>query len=193
MHLGALLIFATAAIAQNYTGLCNSSISDANASGIFPLPEAYKRGTISENLPSWAVTIHKGKGSFGEDDDPDWIHKNLWYDTSGENYADDLAINYDVCAFVMYNLPTNAYRLGQSDPGNCSSMITDRCSESIKHMAMISAEKWTTYSSPPPYENLTAGVLPSICQYIRDDLEDTLTSNNCSGQLSPNHVMPQGK
>lgn len=173
-HLGAILAFATAAKSQNYSDLCNSSISNANASGILTIPNAYAPWSEDGRNPSWAVTVSGGNG--------EEVNRNLWYDTAGENYADDMALRYDVCTIVFADLHTNAYLLGQNDSGNCSSMITDRCKESVSHMASISADKWTTYSTPPPYENLTAGVLPTICRNIRDDLQETLEAN-CSGQL----------
>lgn len=174
-HLGAILAFATAAKSQNYSSLCNSSISNANASGLLTIPTVYAPWSEDQRMyPSWAVTVSGGNGKE--------VNRNLWYDTAGENYADDMALRYDVCTIVFADLHTNAYHLGQKDSGNCSSMITDRCMESVSHMASISADKWITYSTPPPYENLTAGVLPTICRNIRDDLQETLEAN-CSGQL----------
>lgn len=174
-HLCAILIYVTAAMSQNYSGLCNSSISNANASGILTIPSSYARGSGDERrYPSWAVTV-----SGGNDQE---VSRTLWYDTAGENYADDMGLHYDVCSIVFADLHTNAYRLGQNDSGNCSSMITDRCMESVTRAASISADMWITYSTPPPYENLTAGVLPTICRNIRDDLQETLETN-CSGQL----------
>lgn len=71
-------------------------------------------------------------------------------------------------------MPLNAHRLGQDDPGDCSTVFSQRCIDSVTTMASESALKWSTYSSPPPYENLTAGVLPSICEYISKDLKDTI-------------------
>lgn len=35
-----------------------------------------------------------------------------------------------------------------------------------------SAQKWTSYASPQPYSNLSAGVLPTLCSYILGDLGD---------------------
>jgi hypothetical protein len=190
-HLGTLSALATTVISQtsprsNYSlgtisrGLCNTSISNANASGVFTFPVEYplqnenQTSHMSIPDPSWAITVTGGNGKE--------VNRELWYDTAGQNYADDLAINYDVCTFILSNLPTNTLRLGQNDLGNCSTMFTQRCIDKLTYMASVSAYKWISYSSPPPYENLTYGVLPSICGYIHDDLHDTL-ANACGLEL----------
>lgn len=180
--LGAFLCLCTAALSQSASSSedtsssssCNSSIFNANASGIYTFPVDYPLGVpdIStgkwENIPdpSWAVTVQGGNGAE--------IVRNYWYSTAGQNYADDVGINYDVCAFVMGRLPMNAIRLGQSDSGNCSSVLTERCIEGLTAKASSSAHQWIRYSTPPPYVNLTAGVLPSICTYIYNDLRETM-------------------
>lgn len=181
MYLAALLIFAAAAWSQTNNSsvdsyaydLCNTSISNANASGIVTFNPRWPIGTAD---PSWAITITGGNGKE--------LKRQFWYDTAGENYADDLALKTDVCAFAEFYLPLNAHRLGQHDPGNCSSVFTKRCIEGVTSMASISASKWTRYSSPPPYENLTAGVLPTICDYIANDLKKTV-KDKCGPQLLP--------
>lgn len=182
-RLSAILILAVAARSQNFDDLCNSSISNANASGILTIPTSFAPESENETrYPSWAVTVHGGNGNK--------VNRNLWYDTAGENYADDLTIDYDVCTFIIADLSTNAYRLGQQDSENCSTMITDRCKTSVEDMATVSANKWVTYSTPPPWQNLTGGVLPYICRYILEDLQDTMREN-CSGQLREYPKLPK--
>lgn len=156
--------------------LCNSSIADANASSILTYDPRNNRGTGDAPDHSWAITVTGGNGQE--------LERQYWYDTAGLDYADDVAINTDVCAFPNWKLPLNANRLGQNDSGNCSTLFTQHCIDSLTSMASQSALKWTTYSSPPPYENLTAGVLPSICKYIMNDLEETI-KNECGPQLIP--------
>lgn len=196
MRPAGLLIFATAAISQSFdprtnsssevtalsNRLCNASISDANASAI--ITHTQGQGRIGEDLNtggglgapdhSWAVTVTGGNGQE--------LERRFWYDTAGVNYADDVGIDTDVCAFPNFYLPLNAHRLGQDDPGNCSTVFSQRCIDAVTSMAAESALKWTTYSSPPPYENLTAGVLPSICNYISKDLQETI-KKECGPQM----------
>jgi hypothetical protein len=156
MRLASLLVFATAATSQTNTSsadassatqinrLCNSSISDANASGIIihdPATDWQTGGRSGTPEHSWAVTITGGNGQK--------IERQFWYDTAGVNYADDVGMDQDVCAFPNFYLPLNAHRLGQYDPGNCSTVFTPRCIDSVTSAASESALKWTTYSSPP--------------------------------------------
>lgn len=196
-HFGAVLVFAATVMSQTNSSadsssgstrgsICNSSISNANVSGIFTFPVQYplenpdRRNSTSPGDipdPSWAITVTGGNGKE--------IKRSLWYDTAGQDYADDLAINYDVCAFTMSRLPINTLRLGQRDSGNCSSMFTERCINNLTYVASTSAHKWISYSSPPPYENLTAGVLPSICNYIYQDLQEGMRTM-CGPELAIN-------
>lgn len=169
--------------------LCNSSISAANASGIVAYDGDWRyRQDAPEH--SWAVAITGGNGQ--------GLWRTFWYDTAGKDYADDLGIKMDVCAFPNFYMPINAHRLGQHDPGNCSTVFTQRCIDSVKSMASESALKWITYSTPPPYENLTAGVLPSICNYIMQDLQETI-KKDCGPQMQSggisrvNFGMPEGE
>jgi hypothetical protein len=191
MRQAILLVLATAGVAQSSgprdnssakvvditNRLCNSSILDANASGIIThehgdlYDTAYRSGVPDH---SWAVTITGGSGQA--------LERQFWYDTAGQNYGDDVGIDTDVCAIPNFHLPLNAHRLGQDDPGNCSTVFSQHCIDSVTSMASESALKWTTYSSPPPYENLTAGVLPSICTYIANDLQETI-KRECGSQM----------
>jgi hypothetical protein len=184
MRFARLLLFATAAISQSFdpktnssskiTGvtnrLCNASITDANVSAtIIDNP-----GTSWSKDGQWAMTITGGRGQ--------GLERRLWYDTEGYDYADDVGIGIDVCALANFNLPLNAHLLGRNDSGDCSTVFSPRCIESLTSAASDSALKWTTYSSPPPYQNLTAGVLPSICGYIFDDLQETI-EKECGSQI----------
>ena len=168
---------------SRYTNsLCNGSISDANASAIVTHGEG--RGLIGWDLNtargagapdhSWAVTVTGGNGKE--------LDRTFWYDTAGVNYADNMGIATDVCAFPNFDMPLNAHRLGQDDPGNCSTVLSQRCINAVTSVAAESALKWTTYSSPPPYENLTAEALPSICTYIARDLQETI-KKECGPQM----------
>ena len=149
----------------NETLLCNSTIAQANASGVFtfpvqfPIASATNTTTAGEAVqyvpdPSWALTVDVANDST--------VQSTLWYDTAGQNYSDDVGIGYDACAFVIYSLPQNTIRLGQNDPGDCSGMLSDPCRKTILSRASESAQKWTSYASPPPYSNLSAGVLPTL-------------------------------
>jgi len=194
MRPASALIFATAGTSQSFdpltnsssevtavtNRLCNGSIADANASGI--ITHSQGRSEDERNTGSglgapdhsWAVTITGGNGQA--------LERRFWYDTAGVNYADDVGMDTDVCAFPNFYLPLNAHRLGRDDPGNCSTIFSQRCIDAVTSMAAESALKWTTYSSPPPYENLTAGVLPSICTYISNDLRETI-KKECGPQM----------
>ena len=205
MLLSSLLVFATAAMSQRNTysadassatqisRLCNSSISDANASAIIthdPATDWQTGGRSGTPEHTWAVTITGGNGQK--------IERQFWYDTAGVDYADDVGMDQDVCAFPNFYLPLNAHRLGRDDPGNCSTVFTQRCIDSVTSAASESALKWTTYSSPPPYENLTAGVLPSICTYIAKDLQDAIEKDcgpqmQAEGNSEANFQNPRGK
>lgn len=183
MRLAVLLIFATTAMSQtdNYpagirNNLCNDSISDANASSIITYDPSNPYDTAGAPDHSWGVTVTGGNGQ--------QLERQYWYDTAGRNYADDVGINTDVCAFPNFKLPLNANRLGQHDPGDCSTLFSQRCVERVTSMASESALKWITYTSPPPYQNLTAGVLPSLCKYIMNDLQQTI-KDECGQQLIP--------
>lgn len=172
----------SAEISRYTNPLCNGSISDANASAIVTHGEG--RGLIGWDLNtarragapdhSWAVTVTGGKGQE--------LDRIFWYDTAGVNYADNVGIATDVCAFPNFDMPLNAHRLGQDDPGNCSTVLSQRCIDSVTSVAAESALKWTTYSSPPPYQNLTAEALPSICTYIARDLQETI-KKECGPQM----------
>jgi hypothetical protein len=186
MGLTHLLLFATSAMSQTTDSsddtsssgttnrLCNSSISAANASGLITYDVTDPNRQNNAPGHSWAITVSGGNGQ--------QIQRKFWYDTEGQNYADDVGLDMDVCAFPNFYLPLNAHRLGQHDPGNCSTVFSQSCIDAVTSMASASALKWVTYSSPPPYENLTAGVLPSICVYIADDLRETI-KKKCGAQM----------
>lgn len=115
----------------NETLSCNSTINNANASGIFPFSVDYPRGDVTpqedaviQNVPdpAWAMTV---------DQYQDTTQKTLWFDTAGQNYSDDLALEYDVCAFILTNLPENTVEPGQDDSGDCSSMLSSPCRDDI--------------------------------------------------------------
>ena len=92
--------------------LCNGSISEANASGIVTHSwQDIKNTGYWSGAPdhSWAITVTGGNGQE--------LERRFWYDTAGVNYADDVGIDTDVCAFPNFYLPLNANRLGQDDPG----------------------------------------------------------------------------
>jgi hypothetical protein len=164
---------------------CRDEIVNANASGIYtfeadyPLPQRLQPGQRTQFIPdpSWAVTVSGGDGKE--------ISRDLWYSTAGQNYADDLSLGYDVCAFIISSLPTNTLRLGQNDSGDCSHMLTERCIDELQSAASLSAHQWVTYSSPPPYQNLTAGVLPSICNYVYRDVS-AAAKEYCGNELGIN-------
>lgn len=115
--------------------------------------------------PSWAITVSGG--------DTEQIQTNIWYDTAGQNYSDDIGINYDVCAYALSRFPRDTVQLAQDDDsGSCGGVFTPQCIHALTERAAESAHKWVSYSTPPPYQNLTAGVLPSICSYNANDLHD---------------------
>lgn len=171
------------------SSLCNSSISSANASGIYSFPVEIARADqdsyTNERVPdpSWAITVTGGNGES--------IERRYWYSTAGQDYADDIDINYDVCALIWSRLPINTIRLGQSDSGNCSTVFSERCIDGLTSKASSSALQWATYSSAPPFENLTAGVLPSICGYIFRDLLETM-AENCTNEFGGTELNPMG-
>ena len=181
-----IVLLAVTSIAQR---LCNSTIARANATGIFSYAVDYPSiDTILHNTegdtvvnipdPSWAVTVDALSGE-----------KSWWYDTAGQNYSVDLGIGYDVCAYLMTGLPLNTVKLGQNDPGDCSSTLSPKYRDEILTRAALSASKWSEYASPPPYSNLSAGVLPSICSYILSDLEEDglLYPKECAKEFDLEH------
>jgi hypothetical protein len=146
----------------------------------WPSPD---KGTLAIPDPSWAVTVTGGNG------EP--ISKKLWYDSTGLNYTDALGLGFDMCALVINPLPLNTVQLGQSDSGNCSSMFSQKCISALEGSASRSAHQWTTYSTPPPYENLTEGVLPSICDYIANDVYHEAMLNECGPELEVDKKEPK--
>jgi hypothetical protein len=186
-----LLVSATVAMAQSLDSstnsssevtapthlLCNGSISEANASGIVTHNSWDVQNTFNGlGAPdhSWAITVTGGNGQE--------LDRRFWYDTAGVDYADDVGIGTDVCAIANFNMPLNADRLGQNDPGDCSTVFSQRCIERVTSTASKSAYMWIYHSSPPPYENLTSGVLPTICDNIATDLRDTI-KKECVAQI----------
>ena len=165
-----------ATIAQLANGsdllLCNSTTTSANASGIFPFSVDYpvannsnQAGSTIQNVPdpAWALTVDQSRGQ---------LQQTLWFDSAGQNYSDDLSLGYDVCAFALGNLPRNTVELGQDDPGDCSGMLTTECREALLTGISNSAVQLTSYASPPPYSNLSAGVMSSLCGLILDTLAE---------------------
>ena len=173
-------------------------ISSFNASGVvtfevdYPLPQvSSKDGEVIHNVPnpSWAYTVNATGDTFIQD---------FWYSPNGQNYSNDLAIGYDACAYIMVGgIPINTIELGQNDPGNCSSMLSWDCRNALMTRAAASALQWTTYSSPPPYSNLSAGVLPTICDKILEDLTDDNGKYNypkeCGQELNTGVSLPHSK
>lgn len=160
----------TNASSQSINSFCNTTVGSANASGIFtcavdyPLPGVQHEGQVIINIPdpSWAYTVNVQNNT---------VQAAVWYDTAGQNYSDDLSLGYDVCSILITGgLPINTIELGQNDPGDCSAMLSNDCRTALLEKTAASAHKWVTYASPPPYSNLSAGVLPTICGYILADL-----------------------
>lgn len=78
--------------------LCNGSISEANASGIVThnSRDVQKQNTgngYGAPNHSWAITVTGGSGQE--------LERRFWYDTAGVDYADDVGIDTDVCAFPI--------------------------------------------------------------------------------------------
>ncbi|KAK4495570.1 hypothetical protein PRZ48_012838 [Zasmidium cellare] len=159
--------------------VCNATASSANASGIYPFSPSFPaQNSTTDEIPdpAWAITVATGNNS---------IQQSLWYDTARQNYSDDLALAYDVCAFPILNLPDNTNRLAQGDNGNCSQALSDACRDVLQTRAEDSALQLTTYSTPQPYSNLSGGVLPYICNRIQlDILEDGQWPKECRQELS---------
>lgn len=143
--------------------LCNTSVNHANRSGVYPLSVAYpKRDGSTMPDPSWAITVTLRGGQK--------TRTSIWYDTAGERYDRDLEINYDVCAFIVSDLPRNTYLLGQKDPGDCSTTLTSTCADAINSKAASSALQWASYTGP----NMTDGILPRICQKVAQDIREEM-------------------
>lgn len=188
-HLSAVLVFAAAAMSQTNSsadsssgstrgGMCNSSISNANASGIFTFPVQYPlqnpdRSRAMEQVQETSHVLHGPSPSLVET-----VRKST--ETSGTT------LQGKTIATIWPSTTTCALlRLGQHDLGNCSSMFTERCINNLTYVASRSAHKWISYSSSPPYENLTAGVLPSICNYIYQNLQEGM-GTMCGPELAIN-------
>jgi hypothetical protein len=88
------------------TAYCNRYLTNANATGVFsfavdfPLNSSYPTESLDLHVrdPSWAVTVNSD-ASGGS------ISRDLWYSTAGQNYSNDLQLNYDVCAYTISLLP----------------------------------------------------------------------------------------
>jgi hypothetical protein len=143
--------------------LCNTSIDQATAWGVYPFNIGYPKHDGSPLPdPSWGITVTLRGG--------EKTKTSIWYDTAGERYDQDLEINYDVCAFIIFDLPRNTYLLGQRDPDDCSNMLTSTCVNAISSKATSSALQWTSYQGP----NMTDGVLPQICDKIKRDIREEM-------------------
>lgn len=150
--------------------LCNSTIDSANASGVVSVPfhsrvsrqriltyaMQYPFDANFRNIPdpAWAMTVSQANGS---------TESTLWYSTGGANYSDDLSLQTDACAQIFFGLPKNLDRLIQDDPGDCSKTLSKQCREAIITQIESTAFGLTYYASPPPYSNLSAGVIDSLC------------------------------
>lgn len=158
--------------------LCNTSIGNANGSGVFTFPVEYptKDNTVMPD-PSWAITVTLRPN--------EKTRTSLWYDTAGESYDDDLDINYDVCAFIISDIPRNTYLLGQEDPGDCSSMLRPSCADALNSKAAASAHEWVSYTGL----NMTDGVLPKICDKVKRDLHDEML-RECSQEFAMSETYP---
>lgn len=51
-------------------------------------------------------------------------------------------------------------------------MLSQGCRDALLDRIASSALMWTTYASPPPYSNLSAGVLGTLCGYIYNGVAD---------------------
>lgn len=141
------------------TSLCNWTLAAANASGIFPIEGPFMLNSNAQD-PYWSLAVDQSN-------DTTWT--SIWYNTHGQNYSDDLALNYDVCAFVISGLPANTVRLGQNDPGDCSSTLSPACINALVTESANTALMLSTYASPSYgsiQSNLSAGVLPYICSQV---------------------------
>lgn len=134
-HLSAVLVFAAAAMSQTNSsadsssgstrgGMCNSSISNANASGIFTFPVQYPlqnpdRSRAMEQVQETSHVLHGPSPSLVET-----VRKST--ETSGTT------LQGKTIATIWPSTTTCALlRLGQHDLGNCSSMFTERCINKI--------------------------------------------------------------
>ena len=126
-----LTVAAVIATARAQFPVCNATINQANASGIFPFAVDYptaqnlSAGDMTQYVPdpSWALTVSSANGS---------TEKQIWYDTAGQNYSNDLALEYDVCTFFVTGLTQNTLELGQDDPGDCTSTFSTDCSNALR-------------------------------------------------------------
>lgn len=58
----------------------------------------------------------------------------------------------------------------QDDPGDCSQTLSQQCRKAIIDLLESTAYNLAEYPSPPPYSNLSAGVLPALCNTMFNDL-----------------------
>lgn len=100
--------------------LCNSSVDQANASGTVQFSSPLDWGNVGD--PSWKITVAQWNNM---------TQRTTWYNTEGRNYSNDLQLGFDACAYSIAGLPLNTIELGQSDPGDCSSVLSQKCREAI--------------------------------------------------------------
>lgn len=75
----------------------------------------------------------------------------------------------------MGGLSQNLIRRAQTDNGNCSQMLSDKCINALQNQLQSIAFWYVanpTNESPAP-GNLTAGSLPRVCNLIEQDFANT--------------------
>ena len=122
LQLCPVFVAALGTIVSDYNNilLCNSSINKANASGTVTFHSPLDWGNVGS--PSYAVTVAQGNNV---------TQRTIWYDTAGRNYSNDLQIGFDACVSAVYGLPINTIELGQDDPGDCSTVLSQSCREAV--------------------------------------------------------------
>lgn len=94
----------------------------------------------------------------------------IWYDSGGANYSDDLALGYDVCSIILPDITNNTLLRGQSDNGTCLSTFDASCVQALQAITEQLANTLVQNPTPLPHSNLTAASLPNVCDDITTSL-----------------------
>jgi len=72
-------------------------------------------------------------------------------------------------------MPENTVRRGQDDDGTCQKMLSPTCVKALQERLINKAFYYTASWTAPPYSNLSAGVLPTVCSYLAGDISEATT------------------
>jgi hypothetical protein len=161
--------------------VCRGLLDNANATGV-QQRDAFDRSII---LGHWKVAVRTNysvetiynASSTANATFPD-ASANIWLDPFKGEDLNDGTNPYSACAYIIKQIPENTNRLGQDDPTNCESTLSQSCINALTHQAEETAKWLVQDPTLGPYSNLTPPILGPICTQIKGQLEgeDTMPS-----------------